>query len=99
MTQRIDTISIQSAIDTLQETDIDKRVAQLKRICEENGVWNIPDDPTNYCPAMYEVLLFGIPAIAMDVEALPRNWMRAAQNVLDGQADQDVGPKNNAGTE
>jgi len=29
-----------------------------------------------------EIQVFGVPAFAMDAEELPRNWMRAAMNIL-----------------
>ena len=47
------------------------------------GRWDLPSDKgESYDPVIKEIQVFGVPAFAMDAEELPRNWMRAAMNVL-----------------
>lgn len=77
----------QAAISRLNEADPEDRLQILAHLCNANGTWDIPEDTTSWRPAMFEIQLCGIAAIADDQDQLPRNWMRAAQSVLDGIAE------------
>jgi len=74
---------IRDAHELLCMIEADSRLLHLKNLCENNGTWAVPEDPLQYRPVMYEVQLFGVAANAATAEALPTNWMRAAQNILE----------------
>jgi len=60
------------------------RLGMLKRaVIEHGGRWDMPsDEPGLYQPIMVSAQVFGICAFASDVDELPRNWLRAAENAL-----------------
>jgi len=71
------------ALDLLPYITPDHRLLSLKNLVVNNGgIWAVPDNPADYQPVLYEISLGGIPAIAPNPEALPANWMRAANNTL-----------------
>ncbi|WP_208348744.1 hypothetical protein [Pseudaestuariivita rosea] len=84
MTAARDLRHLEAALDLMARTDPLERLQCLKALCVTYGLWTIPEPPTLYSPVIYEIQLFGVAAMASDIEALPRNWMRAARNVLDG---------------
>ena len=63
------------------------QLTAFKNLCENNGVWMIPETPPTgtkeYRPVLFEASLFGIHATATEADDLPRNWMRAARNTLE----------------
>ncbi len=82
MTPHLDFARIQIALTLLGDCGPDAQVLQLKNLCENNGTWPIHDDGSRYKPVLYEISLFGVPALADDIAELPRNWTRAARNIL-----------------
>lgn len=60
------------------------RLSALKRaVLAHGGRWELPSELTGiYRPALVSLQVFGIHAMAPTLDELPRNWMRAAGNVL-----------------
>lgn len=84
----IDLPRLQSALDLLQRCSHEGRLLQLKNLVLNNGgIWTVPEAPCGYTPVLYEAQLFGVPAFADRDQDLPVNWMRAARNLLDRQAE------------
>ena len=80
--QQINLAAIGEAARALTRLDGERQLNQLRRLCEEGGVWTIPPDGSAYRPALYEVSLYGVAALSDDITTLPRNWIRAAHNIL-----------------
>lgn len=73
---------LQGALEVMQAVPAESRLLALKNLCMNNGVWNVPDAPSDYAPCLFEVSAFEISAHAAEPAELPRNWMEAASNVL-----------------
>ena len=80
----LDIPRIEAALDALTRCTPDARLLALKNLCENNGTWTVPERPGTYSPVLYEISLFGVTAIADDIERLPHNWRLAARNILNG---------------
>lgn len=79
----IDTQRIGAVLELLGRIEADTRLLQLKNLCINNdGIWAVPENPKDYSPVLYEIQLFGVPAIAGDPAELPKNWCYAARNML-----------------
>jgi hypothetical protein len=49
------------------------------------GRWDLPSEVSGiYEPALISLQVFGVHAMAEMLDELPRNWMRAAANILEG---------------
>jgi len=59
----------------------------LKRaVIAHGGRWDLPSDTLGvYQPALISLQVFGVHATADNLDELPRNWMRAAGNILEAQ--------------
>lgn len=90
MTHDVDIPRIQAALSLLSDVSPEARLLQLENLCVNNGTWSIPKNHSDYSPVLYEISLFGVPAIADDIERLPDNWMRAARNILRGLPAKDA---------
>lgn len=88
MTPDLDIPRVQAALALLGDISPEARLLQLENLCVNNGTWSIPKNHRDYSPVLYEISLFGVPAIADDIERLPGNWLRAARNILGGLADE-----------
>ncbi|CUH66854.1 hypothetical protein TG4357_02678 [Thalassovita gelatinovora] len=87
----IDMRRTQIALDLLNMCRPDARLLQLKNLVLNNGgTWPVPDAPHD-APVLYEVGLFGVSAMADRPEDLARNWMRAAENILEGHPEGAAG--------
>ncbi|WP_147112161.1 hypothetical protein [Tateyamaria sp. syn59] len=82
MTSSLNIPRIEFALTFLSDCNPDHRLLALQNLCENNGVWTIPQDRSRYSPVLYEVSLFGVAAISDDIQHLPDNWQRAARNIL-----------------
>lgn len=82
MTPYIDIPRVQAALSLLNDISPEARLLQLENLCVNNGTWSIPKNHSDYSPVLYEISLFGVPAVADEIDALPRNWQRAARNIL-----------------
>lgn len=85
MTALVDFPRLRDAHDLLSRVSAEARLIQLRNLVINNGgIWTVPDIPGNSKrqPVLYEAGLFGVPAIAEDPADLPKNWLRAARNVL-----------------
>ena len=80
--QQINLSTIAQAVQRLEQFDRARQLSELKALCEQYGVWTIPLDGSNYSPVLYEISLFGVAALTDRIEQLPRNWIRAAKNIL-----------------
>ena len=78
----LDIDRIAATRDALLSCSPQNRLLALQNLCENNGVWTIPQDSSRYSPVLYEISLFGVAAIADDVQRLPDNWLRACANIL-----------------
>jgi hypothetical protein len=69
----------------LATTPPDERLPALKRaVLAHGGRWDLPSERSEaYRPALVSLQVFGIHAMAPSLDELPRNWMRAAQNMLE----------------
>lgn len=90
MTPHIDVPRIELALDCLSDCSPESQLLALQNLCENNGVWTIPQDHSRYSPVLYEVSLFGVPAISDDIDRLPDIWQRAARNILRGLPSEDA---------
>ena len=90
MAQHLDFRRIAEVLALLEGCSPDAQLLHLKNLCENNGVWTVPEDQSRYSPVLYEVSLFGVPAISNDIERLPDNWQRAARNILRGLPAEDA---------
>ncbi len=90
MTHHLDIPRIKGALALLGGCSQEGRLLALQNLCENNGVWTIPQDHSRYSPVLYEISLFGIPATADDIERLPDNWQRAARNILSRLPEEDA---------
>ncbi len=79
-----DRASLEDFVSTLKSTPPADRLGALNRaVIEHGGRWDMPsDEPGLYQPIMVSAQVFGICAFASDVDELPRNWLRAAENAL-----------------
>ncbi|MEM7734042.1 MAG: hypothetical protein AAF280_14840 [Pseudomonadota bacterium] len=81
---------LRGVIEILEKLDPSARLEALKKLITNNGgTWDLPsqkigaDGNPIYMPALMSLNLFGVYAMAEVLEELPRNWMKAAQNILD----------------
>ncbi len=79
-----DTAALAALVDALAALPADQRMEALKRaVIRNGGRWDLPSElPGIYRPALVSLQVYGVHAMAETLEELPRNWMRAARNVL-----------------
>ncbi|MEP4195958.1 MAG: hypothetical protein ABJL99_10025 [Aliishimia sp.] len=78
---------LKSCVELLLSVTPEARLTSLKNLVVNNGgFWTVPETTDHTKPVLYEANLHGVPAFASDPEALPRNWIRAANNALNGLA-------------
>ncbi|OWV40410.1 hypothetical protein [Mameliella alba] len=77
---------IAATVELLDQVSPEARLLQLRNLCVNNGLWCAPEDARDYRPVLYEVQLFGVPALAETPEELPANWLRAARRILERPA-------------
>jgi len=82
----IDTCRIAELLGDLEVSRHEHRLEILKQaVVAHGGRWDLPSDVSGiYEPALISLQVFGVHAMAEDLDALPRNWMRAAGNILEG---------------
>ena len=82
----IDITQIDCLLDDLKLTPQDARLETLKRaVIAHGGRWDLPSDLLGvYQPALISLQVFGVHAMADNLDELPRNWKRAAANILEG---------------
>ena len=95
MSKRIDVSRIERAIKTLSETAPELRRAKLIEMALQNGgKWDLPsagkraDGTPIYDPLIKSIEVFGVYAMAEDLEEIAKNWMIAANNIVHGDDDQ-----------
>ena len=89
-----DTTALAALIKALAALPAAQRLDALRRaVIRNGGRWDLPSElPGIYRPALDSLQVFGVHAMAETLEELPRNWMRAAPNVLaarENEEDQD----------
>jgi hypothetical protein len=79
-----DTAALGALTDALTGLSAAQRLDALKQaVIRNGGRWDLPSElPGIYRPALVSLQVFGVYAMAETLEELPRNWMRAARNVL-----------------
>ena len=79
-----DTSALGALIKALAALPAAQRLDALKRaVIRSGGRWDLPSEISGiYRPALVSLQVFGVHAMAETLEELPRNWMRAALNVL-----------------
>lgn len=82
MTPHIDIPRVQEALYLLNKISAEAQLLHLKNLCVNNGTWSVPENHRDYSPVLHEITLFGVPAVTNEIEALPRCWMLAANNIL-----------------
>jgi len=82
----IDISQITCLRDDLLVSPQETRLEILKRaVIAHGGRWDLPSDVGGvYQPALISLQVFGVHAMADNLDELPRNWMRAAANILEG---------------
>jgi hypothetical protein len=82
----IDLSQITCLLADLNVNKPETRLEILKRaVIAHGGRWDLPSDALGvYLPALISLQVFGVHAMADNLDELPRNWMRAAANILDG---------------
>ena len=82
----IDISQIACLLDDLRVSPQEARLEILKRaVIAHGGRWDLPSDALGiYQPALISLQVFGVHAMADTLDELPRNWMRAAGNILEG---------------
>ena len=95
MKPKIDLGRIERALNTLNETPPELRRAKLTEMALLNGGrWDFPsatkmsDGTPIYDPLIKSIEVFGVFAMAEDLEEIAKNWMIAAQNILHGDDEQ-----------
>jgi hypothetical protein len=85
--------AVSRLVAALGATAPDERLSALKRaVLAHGGRWDLPSELNEaYCPALVSLQVFGIHAMAPTLDELPRNWMRAAGNVLEAEGQKMVG--------
>lgn len=94
MDDKPETAALGALVDALAALPAAHRLDALKRaVITNGGRWDLPSElPGIYRPALVSLQVFGVHAMAETLEELPRNWMRAARNVLaarENEEDQD----------
>ena len=81
---RLETDRIAHLLSELEIADPKFRLHMLRQAVMQNGGrWDLPSEkPGVYEPAIKEIMVYGLFAAAENIEELPRNWMRAAMNIL-----------------
>ena len=81
----IDLAQIVDLLDDLKVSPQETRLEILKRaVIAHGGRWDLPSDALGvYQPALISLQVFGVHAMADNLDELPRNWMRAAGNILE----------------
>lgn len=82
----IDLSQIVDLLDDLKVAQPENRLEVLKRaVIAHGGRWDLPSDAFGlYQPVLISLQVFGVHAMADNLDELPRNWMRAAENILEG---------------
>lgn len=88
----IDIGQIACLLADLKVSSQESRLEILKRaVIAHGGRWDLPSDASGvYRPSLISLQVFGVHAMADTLDELPRNWMRAAQNILDAQVQTTV---------
>lgn len=83
----IDLSHIVDLLDDLKVAQPENRLEILKRaVIAHGGRWDLPSDALGvYQPALISLQVFGVHAMADNLDELPRNWMRAAGNILESE--------------
>jgi len=81
----IDISRVACLLDDLKVSSQETRLEILKRaVIAHGGRWDLPSDALGaYQPALISLQVFGVHAMADNLDELPRNWMRAAGNILE----------------
>ncbi|MCE8006428.1 hypothetical protein [Aestuariivita sp.] len=74
---------IRTTVEWLEAMSTDTQFLQIKNLCQNNGVWTVPDDPRQYNPVLFEISLWQVSCFADDAKDLPKNWLKAALNILE----------------
>lgn len=85
MSQRMDIAQIAALVVDLELTAIEKRLDVLKSaVITSGGRWDLPSAKQGaYDPFLMSIQVFGVYAMADNLEELPRNWMRLSVDILD----------------
>jgi hypothetical protein len=85
MSHRIDLDEIAVLLADLEMTPQAKRIDILKSaVINGGGRCDLPSSvPGVYEPVLMSVQVFGVYAMAEDLDELARNWMRGARNILE----------------
>lgn len=85
MSQHIDIDMITTLVADLKTAPIEKRLEVLKSaVITSGGRWDLPSAKQGvYAPLLMSIQVFGVYAMAENLEELPRNWMQLAANILD----------------
>lgn len=81
----IDISRIDCLLVDLKACRNEARLEILKRaVIAHGGRWDLPSGALGvYQPALISLQVFGVHAMADNLDELPRNWMRAAGNILE----------------
>lgn len=82
----VDISRIDCLLADLKACRNEARLEILKRaVIAHGGRWDLPSDAFGvYQPALISLQVFGIHVMADNLDELPRNWMQAAGNILEG---------------
>lgn len=84
MSETLNLDRIRWAHDMMKFTPVSDRLGLLKYMIMSNGGrWDLPSrKPGVYQPLIMSVQLFGVHAMAEELDELPKNWMQVAENIL-----------------
>ena len=87
MSESANITAVSRLVAALETISPDDRLSALKRaVLAHGGRWDLPSELTEaYRPALVSLQVFGIHAMAPSLDELPRNWMRAAGNMLEAE--------------
>lgn len=87
MSERANIAAVSRLVAALEATSPNDRLPALKHaVLAHGGRWDLPSEISGvYRPALVSLQVFGIHAMAASLDELPRNWLRAAGNVLEAQ--------------
>ena len=87
MSESANIAAVSHLVTALEAISPDDRLSALKRaVLAHGGRWDLPSEHTEaYRPALVSLQVFGVHAMAASLDELPRNWMRAAGNILEAE--------------
>ena len=98
MSVTINLTRVLDAVTMLELIPHESRLLAMQNLCINNGGrWDYTADlPQVHQPCLFEIQLFGVPAMADNRDDLVRNWLLAANNILEAAGHRPSLPRGDA---